>query len=141
MQLCRRLLLEELQLLGIISSSGTVSAQFAVLSRVFPHAIGHYLGMDVHDTDLISSAVPFVNGMVVTVEPGIYVPDTDEFPARYAPFLSPSFASPRLSPSKCGERVCICACLRERHPIVCQFHSLLICCPESTQVPWHWHSH
>ena len=39
--------------------------------KYFPHAIGHGLGLDVHD---VSSDSPvFVPGMFVTVEPGIYI--------------------------------------------------------------------
>lgn len=37
----------------------------------FIHAIGHWLGMDVHDPG--SVATPFVTGMVLTVEPGLYL--------------------------------------------------------------------
>lgn len=32
--------------------------------------MSHYLGMDVHDTGLISRNIPLQPGMVITVEPG-----------------------------------------------------------------------
>jgi len=38
----------------------------------FVHGIGHWLGMDVHDPAEINT--PFAAGMVLTVEPGIYIP-------------------------------------------------------------------
>ncbi|XP_053689793.1 xaa-Pro aminopeptidase 3 [Sabethes cyaneus] len=38
-----------------------------------PHHVSHYLGMDVHDTPLISRSIPLTAGMVCTVEPGIYI--------------------------------------------------------------------
>lgn len=38
-----------------------------------PHHVSHYLGMDVHDTPLISRNTPVLPGMVFTVEPGIYI--------------------------------------------------------------------
>ncbi len=38
----------------------------------FPHAISHGLGVDVHDS--LGAPVEFKAGMVLTVEPGIYIP-------------------------------------------------------------------
>lgn len=35
-----------------------------------PHDVGHYLGMDVHDTALMSKNNKLEPGMVITVEPG-----------------------------------------------------------------------
>lgn len=40
--------------------------------RYFPHAISHGLGVDVHDS--LGRAEVFQEGMVLTVEPGIYLP-------------------------------------------------------------------
>lgn len=39
----------------------------------FIHGIGHYLGLDVHDVG--SRLTPLKEGDVITVEPGIYMPD------------------------------------------------------------------
>lgn len=38
----------------------------------FPHAIGHSLGLDVHD---VCDYTTIQEGMVITVEPGIYIPE------------------------------------------------------------------
>lgn len=38
-----------------------------------PHHVSHYLGMDVHDTPLVSRSMKLTPGMVCTVEPGIYI--------------------------------------------------------------------
>ena len=39
----------------------------------FPHGIGHYLGLDVHDVG--DYAEPLASGDVITIEPGIYIPE------------------------------------------------------------------
>ncbi|MGB4768193.1 MAG: aminopeptidase P N-terminal domain-containing protein [Candidatus Saccharimonas sp.] len=39
----------------------------------FPHAIGHGLGVDLHDS--LGGPRVFEPGMILTVEPGIYIPD------------------------------------------------------------------
>ncbi len=41
--------------------------------QYFPHNIGHYLGLDVHDVG--SYEVPLQEGDVITIEPGIYIPE------------------------------------------------------------------
>lgn len=38
-----------------------------------PHHVSHYLGMDIHDTPLITRDRTLAPGMVFTVEPGIYI--------------------------------------------------------------------
>lgn len=52
--------------------------------QFFMHGLGHWLGLDVHDVGkykLDGDDRPFVAGMVVTVEPGLYVaPDADVDP-------------------------------------------------------------
>lgn len=52
------------------------------VSRFYPHSIGHWLGMDVHDVHDVSTRVPFKPGMMATVEPGIYVSDDPDIPAE-----------------------------------------------------------
>ncbi len=51
--------------LGIISSPSGVKTYF-------PHGTSHYLGLDVHDKGTYG---PFQENTVITVEPGIYIPE------------------------------------------------------------------
>ncbi|KAF1911384.1 peptidase M24, structural domain-containing protein [Ampelomyces quisqualis] len=50
------------------------------IATLFPHHVGHYLGLDVHDCPGLSRTRLLQNNMVVTVEPGIYVPDDERWP-------------------------------------------------------------
>lgn len=58
---------EQLMKLGLISENTR-----AAVRRYFPHAIGHSLGLDVHDA---CDYKILQENMVVTVEPGIYIPE------------------------------------------------------------------
>jgi Xaa-Pro aminopeptidase len=43
------------------------------IRHYFPHATSHFLGLDTHDVGDYSQ--PLAAGMVVTCEPGIYIPE------------------------------------------------------------------
>lgn len=59
---------------GALRSLGlTGEADQALVHRYMPHAVSHGLGIDVHDS--LGSYKEFVPGMVLTVEPGIYLPE------------------------------------------------------------------
>lgn len=48
--------------------------------KYYPHGIGHWLGMDVHDSGLSNiggEPRPLEPGMVITIEPGLYIPASD----------------------------------------------------------------
>ncbi|GAN00672.1 peptidase M24 [Mucor ambiguus] len=54
------------------------------LERIlYPHHVGHYLGLDVHDLHDLDRSRKLKKNMVVTIEPGIYVPFDDKFPSKY----------------------------------------------------------
>lgn len=56
---------------------------FRSYHQLNPTSIGHYLGMDVHDSSMISYDRPLKPGVVITIEPGIYVPSSFDGPERY----------------------------------------------------------
>jgi len=60
----------ELVQLGIIKSAGNKKA----ISHYFPHLVSHSLGLDTHDVFNYHEVVLQEN-MVLTVEPGIYIPE------------------------------------------------------------------
>lgn len=54
--------------------------------KYYPHGIGHWLGMDVHDaglTSIGSEPRPLEPGMVITIEPGLYIPASDSRAPRH----------------------------------------------------------
>src|SRR5690349_8383916 len=76
------------------------------MNQLYPHHVGHYLGMDVHDTYSICRSRKLQSNMVVTIEPGradlafmmldrvhvililepssgLYVPDSTRYPEGY----------------------------------------------------------
>ncbi len=45
------------------------------LKKYYPHSVGHMLGLDTHDISMIPRYMPELkDGMVLTIEPGIYIP-------------------------------------------------------------------
>lgn len=54
------------------------------LERVlYPHFLTHPLGIDLHDTPSFRRHEPIEAGMVITIEPGVYVPPDDRFPKAF----------------------------------------------------------
>jgi Xaa-Pro aminopeptidase len=84
------LLTEGMKELGLLKGKTKDLIKKKAYEKYYMHGVGHYLGLDVHDagryfTDArAKESRPFAPGMVLTVEPGIYVPvDAKDAPAKY----------------------------------------------------------
>ncbi|MEX2186289.1 MAG: aminopeptidase P family protein [Pirellulales bacterium] len=67
---------DELLRLGLLAEDDLAKPHDAdepACRKYFMHGLGHPLGLDVHDVG--SPHAPFEPGWVITVEPGIYIPD------------------------------------------------------------------
>ncbi len=64
-----QLMAAELKQLGLIKNVHDRKA----LRHYYPHSTSHFLGLDVHDVG--DYAIPLAANMVVTCEPGIYIPE------------------------------------------------------------------
>ncbi|XP_010784257.1 xaa-Pro aminopeptidase 3 [Notothenia coriiceps] len=78
------LLGRQLRRLGVVKASSSEADVLKAARRYCPHHIGHYLGMDVHDTPELSRSQPLQPGMAITIEPGLYIAeDNDQVPKRF----------------------------------------------------------
>ncbi|KAF7301306.1 Methionine aminopeptidase [Mycena indigotica] len=53
------------------------------LDLLFPHYVSHPIGLDLHESTYFDRLASLRRGMVITVEPGIYVPPTAQFPKHF----------------------------------------------------------
>ncbi|KAG2463684.1 XPP3 aminopeptidase, partial [Polypterus senegalus] len=82
--LMQTLIGQKLKELGIVGKKSKDHDIYRAARQYCPHHVGHYLGMDVHDTPEVSRSQTLRPGMVITIEPGIYIPEDDgSSPARY----------------------------------------------------------
>ncbi len=65
-KVARDILIEGLKDMGIIKEDAEVI-------KYYFHGLGHFLGLDVHDVGIYSE--PLQEGMVITIEPGLYIPE------------------------------------------------------------------
>lgn len=84
------LLTEGMVKLGLLKGKTKDLIKKKEYMKYYMHGVGHYLGLDVHDagryfTDQgAKNSKPFAPGMVLTVEPGLYIPPDDKSaPAKY----------------------------------------------------------
>lgn len=53
------------------------------IESLFPHHVGHYIGLDVHDSVGYSRKAVLRENNCITIEPGIYVPANDRWPKHF----------------------------------------------------------
>jgi Xaa-Pro aminopeptidase len=68
---------QELLNLGLFSHSDLEkqSSEYELMKKYFMHGISHFIGLDVHDVGTKDTV--FEEGMVLTCEPGIYIPEEE----------------------------------------------------------------
>ena len=74
--------------LGILKGDFQKIMDEKLYKKYYPHGIGHWMGLDVHDEcpykDEEANEIPLQPGMVLTIEPGIYLDKDDEsIPKKY----------------------------------------------------------
>ncbi|MCA1622883.1 MAG: aminopeptidase P N-terminal domain-containing protein [Acidobacteria bacterium] len=89
-ELSIELLTEGMKKLGLLKGKTKDLIKKKKFMKYYMHGVGHYLGLDTHDagryfTDQkAKNSRPFEAGMVLTVEPGLYIPPDDkDAPAKY----------------------------------------------------------
>jgi intermediate cleaving peptidase 55 len=70
---------------------------------LFPHHVGHYVGLDVHDCPGYPRTDTLKASQCVTIEPGIYVPEDDRWPEHFRGI---------------GIRIEDSICVQDDHPLV-----------------------
>jgi Xaa-Pro aminopeptidase len=84
----QELLCEGLIKLGILKGKKKKLLKQDAIKKYYPHGIGHFMGLDVHDQNRYKTKknkeIPLKKGMVLTIEPGIYLPKNDRtIPKKY----------------------------------------------------------
>lgn len=74
--------------LGILKGDVNTLLDEKAYKKYYPHGIGHWLGIDVHDTcpyyDDEGNDIAFQSGMVMTIEPGLYIRNSERtVPKKY----------------------------------------------------------
>ncbi len=74
--------------LGILKGNVKKLIKEEKYKKYYPHSIGHWMGLDVHDTcpyrDINGDEIKLQPGMVLTIEPGIYIDKDDkDVPKKY----------------------------------------------------------
>jgi Xaa-Pro aminopeptidase len=82
----QRVMIEGLRELGLAKGSVEEIIEKGTHKPFLPHRVGHFIGLDVHDVGfyrLGGDWRPLEPGMVVTIEPGLYIGADLDVPARF----------------------------------------------------------
>jgi len=89
-ELSIELLTEGMKKLKLLKGDTKKLIKKKAYEKYYMHGVGHYLGLDVHDAgryfteQRAKNSRPFAPGMVLTVEPGLYIPPDDkDAPSKY----------------------------------------------------------
>lgn len=77
---CAEALTDEMLALGLLKGSRADALSSLAYKKYYPHGMGHFLGLDVHDSGfytLNGEPRPLEVGMAFTIEPGLYIPAAD----------------------------------------------------------------
>ncbi|MBX7053370.1 MAG: aminopeptidase P N-terminal domain-containing protein [Pyrinomonadaceae bacterium] len=84
------LLTEGMKQLGLLKGKTKDLIKKKAYLKYYMHGVGHWLGLDVHDAgryfvdQQAKQSKPYAPGMVLTVEPGLYIPPDDKSaPAKF----------------------------------------------------------
>jgi Xaa-Pro aminopeptidase len=83
-ELCCEILTQGLIDLGLLNGTLQECLKDKSYKKYFMHGVGHWLGLDVHDSGVyldqnsLRADIPLTAGMCLTVEPGLYFDPTDE---------------------------------------------------------------
>ena len=69
--------------LGLVEGDLSTIIDEEKYKRYFMHGIGHFLGLDVHDTSMLGRDYALTENSYITIEPGIYIPNEDDIPIGY----------------------------------------------------------
>ena len=77
---------EGLTKIGLLKGNISDLIKEKLYTRFFMHRTSHWIGMDVHDVGdymIDNEWRSLENGMVLTIEPGIYIDDSEDIPEEY----------------------------------------------------------
>lgn len=80
------ILLDGLLKLRLLTVDRETALKDSLYKKFYMHRTSHWLGIDVHDAGKYRSAEEsrlLEPGMVLTVEPGLYIPDTEDMPKHF----------------------------------------------------------